>query len=70
MYYKATVSFGGINVSMVAGETRELTGDLANDLLKAGYIIPIEPATKAEDKAEGAEEEPAKPKKKKSTTKK
>ena len=64
MYYKALVSFGGINVSMVAGETRELTSDLANDLLKAGYIIPIEPATKAE------EEEPAKPKKKKSTTKK
>lgn len=64
MLYKALVSFGGINVSMVAGEQRELTGDLASDLLKAGYITPIEPARKAQE-----EEETAKPKKKRTTKK-
>lgn len=42
MLYKATVSFSGVQ-NMVCGEVRELTEpSVINDLLKAGYIIPME----------------------------
>lgn len=68
MFYKALVSFGGIDVSMVAGETRELSDNLANDLLRAGYIEKIEPAQKADNETP-KDEETAKPKKKRTTKK-
>ena len=44
--YKATISFSGI-ISMAMDEVREIPDEeIANDLLKAGYIVPItdEPA--------------------------
>ena len=39
MKYKATVSFAG-QVSMAAGEVRELPGDVADPLLDCGYLVP------------------------------
>ena len=42
MQYKAIVSFSGI-ISMAMGEVREISDQsLSNDLLRAGYIIPLE----------------------------
>ena len=41
MLFRANVSFSGI-VSMSAGEVRELTPPVSDDLLKAGYIMPFE----------------------------
>lgn len=42
MMYKATVSFSG-KVSMRRDEVRDLNDkDLVNDLLKAGYIKPVD----------------------------
>lgn len=53
--YKALKSFCGTPVSMRMGETREITDSVvANDLLRAGYIVPVEQPT----------EETAKPAKK------
>lgn len=44
--YKAVKSFGGI-VSMSAGMVKEIANaDVANDLMKAGYIVEIKPAEK------------------------
>ena len=53
--YKAKVSFSGI-VSMAAGEVKELTPEIAKDLLKAGYVEEVKkPApAKAENKKKGA----------------
>lgn len=47
MEYKATVGFSGL-ISMGKGEVKEIKDkDVADDLLKAGYIEPIEkPKTK------------------------
>ena len=44
--YKAIKSFSGI-ITMTVGDTREI-GDvnIANDLLKAGYIVEVKPAEK------------------------
>ena len=40
--YKAIVSFSG-KISMAKGKVREISDQsLADDLLKAGYIIPFE----------------------------
>lgn len=42
MLYKATISFGG-KVSMTKDEVRELSDQfLIDDLINAGYIVPIE----------------------------
>lgn len=38
--YRAVISFTGL-VSMVAGEERELSKELADDLLRCGYIEEI-----------------------------
>lgn len=47
MNYKAKVSFSG-KVSMHVGEVKTITDvNIANDLLKAGYIEEIKPAEKA-----------------------
>lgn len=65
--YRALVNFSGIKASMCAGEVKNLDGDIAKDLLRAGYVEEITPARKVEDKKEEAEPT-AKPKKR--TTKK
>ena len=49
MQYKAIVSFSG-KVNMVCGEVKELDLSIANDLLKAGYIIPLEADAKEKPK--------------------
>lgn len=61
MQYLAVVSFSG-NLSMAKGAIREISdAPLADDLLRAGYIIPFEadkkkdevkPKTKRKGKAE------------------
>lgn len=62
MLYKALVSFSG-NISMAGDEVREISDQtLANDLTKAGYIIPLEAAKKEKPKAEPKEETEEKPK--------
>ena len=61
MLYKATVSFSGV-VSMAMGEVREISdSSIADDLLRAGHIIPFEADNKPEEKPK------AKPKAKKTT---
>ena len=57
MQYKALVSFSG-KLSMAMGEVREISDQsLVDDLLKAGYIIPLE-----SKKAKAEEEKVEKPK--------
>lgn len=52
MHYKAIVSFSG-KVSMASGQIREISDEsLAKDLLRAGYIIPLEAKKEKEEKAE------------------
>lgn len=72
MTYKAIISFSGYDLSMRSGEIREISDlSLVNDLLKAGYIIPVEAEKTAEikekplDKAkeEAKDKEEVKPKK-------
>lgn len=47
MKYKAKVSFSGI-ISMDKGKTAEIADPtIAKDLLKAGYIEEVKPATKS-----------------------
>lgn len=50
MQYKALVSFSGV-ISMAMGEVREIS-DLAivDDLVGAGYIMPMQADEKAEEK--------------------
>ena len=58
--YEAIKSFSGV-ISMSCGEVAEINDDyIAKDLLRAGYIREVKPATKgkAEPKAEKAKEEP------------
>lgn len=44
MQYKALVSFSSIKLSMATGDVREISDtSIANDLLKAGYVIPLDP---------------------------
>lgn len=58
MLYMATVSFSGV-INMAKGKIGEISDQsLADDLLKAGYVIPYEATDKVEKKE-------AKPKKKK-----
>lgn len=46
MLYKAIKSFGGI-ITMTVGDTKEIADvNIANDLLKAGYIEEMKPAEK------------------------
>ena len=48
MQYKAIVSFSG-KISMAMGQVREISDEsLAKDLLRAGYIIPLEAKLKEE----------------------
>lgn len=43
MRYKALVSFSCVSLSMAVGDVREISdSSIANDLLKAGYVIPLE----------------------------
>lgn len=50
MLYRATVSFSGI-ISMTEGEVRQIADpSLINDLMRAGYIEPIEPEKPKEEK--------------------
>ena len=58
MKYKAIKSFGGI-VSMHAGQVKDISDvNIAKDLLRAGYIEEIKPASKAKPKTEkGAKNE-------------
>lgn len=49
MKYKATVSFAG-NVSMYKGEIRNLKADIANPLLKCGYLEKLTTEKKAGNK--------------------
>ena len=44
MKYRATISFTGV-VSMAMGDVRELASPVADGLLKAGYIVPLEKKT-------------------------
>ena len=70
--YRALVSFGGL-ISMVSGEVRDIPDQaIAKDLLKAGYIEPVNPPKAEKPKAEKVEkpDEPKEEKPKKSTTKK
>ena len=51
MTYKALISFCG-PITMTVGETREIPNvDIAQDLLKAGFITEVKPAEKAKEKA-------------------
>ena len=61
MKYKATTTFAG-RVTMRAGEVQDLDKDLAEPLLKSGYLEPVEKAEEepaADKPVEKAEEEPA-----------
>ena len=50
--YKALQSFG-VSVSMYVGEVKDLSDDtIVKDLLRAGFIEPIEPAKEVKAKAE------------------
>lgn len=54
MLYLATISFSG-QISVAKGKVIDINDDaLAEDLLKAGYIVPFE----ATDKKEEAPEKP------------
>ena len=60
MKYKATTTFAG-RVTMRAGEVQDLDKDLAEPLLKSGYLEPVEKAEEepaADKPVEKAEEEP------------
>ena len=63
MQYKAIVSFSG-KVSMAMGQVRDISDEsLAKDLLRAGYIIPLEAKPK-EEKAEDVKVEKPKTRRK------
>ena len=63
MQYKAIVSFSG-KISMAMGQVREISDQsLADDLLRAGYIIPLEAISK-EEKAKSEDVKAEKPKSK------
>ena len=63
MQYKAIVSFSG-KISMAMGQVREISDQsLADDLLRAGYIIPLEARSK-EEKAKSEDVKAEKPKSK------
>jgi hypothetical protein len=52
MQYKAIVSFSG-KLSMAKGQVRKISDQsLIDDLLKAGYIIPLEADKVVSNKAE------------------
>lgn len=56
MQYKALVSFSSVKLSMATGDVREISDtSIANDLLKAGYVIPLDPE---DDKKVKEEREP------------
>lgn len=66
MRYKALVSFSG-QISMAMGEVREISDQsIVDDLLKARYIISIEPK---EEKAKTDDVEKPKPKTKRKENK-
>lgn len=49
--YKAKVNFSGV-ISMSVGDVAEIADtSIANDLLKAGYIVEVKPAEKAREAA-------------------
>lgn len=50
MKYTALVSFSGV-ISMAYGDVKEISDvSVANDLLKAGYIVPLGNSDIAEEK--------------------
>lgn len=52
MQYRAIVSFSG-KISMAMGQVREISDEsLVKDLLRAGYIIPLEAKEEKAPKAE------------------
>ena len=54
MLVKATTNFSG-TVTMTVGEARELDGAVLNDLLRCGYVVPVEKSkSKAKEKADEA----------------
>lgn len=63
MRYKATVSFTGV-VSMAVGEVKEIASPVAENLVKVGYIIPLDKAEKAEKPVEEVKEKKKSPKRK------
>ena len=51
MQYKALISFSCLSMSMAMGDVREISdSSLANDLLNAGYIFPLDSDEKKEIK--------------------
>ena len=65
MRYKALVSFSG-KISMAKGQNREISDSaLVDDLLNAGYIIPLETEIKPkEEKGQVEDVKEEKPKRK------
>lgn len=65
MRYRAIVSFSG-KISMAKGQNREISDSaLVDDLLNAGYIIPLETEIKPKEEkgqVEDVKEEKPKPK--------
>lgn len=58
MQYKALVSFSSIKLSMATGDVREISdSSIANDLLKAGYVIPLDPDEEKVKEPEESKEE-------------
>ena len=60
MLYKAIKSFVGV-VNAKKGDVKELSDDIAKDLLRAGYVEPVKTAkeAKAEVTTEVADVKPA-----------
>lgn len=60
--YKAKVSFSGV-VSMNAGEVKDIADDsIAKDLVRAGYIEPVQPANKVKTDKAKTEKKPTRAK--------
>lgn len=47
---KCLITFAGATVTMAAGEEREVSDDVAAELIRAGYAEPVK-ATKKKDDA-------------------
>ncbi len=51
MKYRAKENFSGIKLSMSVGDVVDITDDnIAKDLLRAGYIVKVDPAEKGDAK--------------------
>lgn len=56
MLIKAKVSFAGL-VTMSKGETREVSEEVAADLLRAGYAVEVKSPKLAKNKKAGVSDE-------------